>query len=201
MAEDIKEQRRETAEAIVDNPERVSEVIATLAGPSRRERQNAAAILALVAEINPEVLAPHTSAFVDALNRPEAQTRWECLDVLTILVPYESRACEKAIAGAEGALFDEGAGSLHLSAFRFLCRIGRTTPTRSMKVWPLIEEAMQCYHGDFEYQDMLASVASFAAGKINPSVKEALKERVSFDARTGKGALRRCSQQIIDILS
>ena len=157
-------------------------IVAALAGPSRRVRQNASSVLAQVAKIDPEKLAPHADEFIDALNRPEAQTRWESLDVLTELVPIDSRACDKALAGAEAAL-------------------GSTTENRSMKVWPLLDEAIQCYHGDYEYQDMLIALISFADGKIAPEVKEGLAERVKFDAEHGKGALKRRSQQIIEALS
>ncbi len=201
MADDIKEQRRKEAEALANNPEGISEMIACMEGPSRRERQHAASVFALVATSHPEILVPHISAFIDALNRPESQTRWECLDVLTALVPLDSRGCEKAIPEAEGALFDEGTGPLHLSALRFLCHIGSTTAARSLKVWPSIDEAMQCYHGDFEYQEMLSAVASFAEGSIDKSVKEELKARVSFDAQNSKGSLKKSSQHILDILS
>ena len=69
-------------------------IVAALAGPSRRVRQNASSVLAQVAKIDPEKLAPHADEFIDALNRPEAQTRWESLDVLTELVSIDSRACD-----------------------------------------------------------------------------------------------------------
>ena len=70
------------------------------------------------------MLVPQGSAFVDALNRPEAQTRWECLDILTALVDYDSRTCDKAVPGAEAALFDEESGPVRLAAMRFLCKLG-----------------------------------------------------------------------------
>ena len=168
-------------------------IVAALAGPSRRVRQ--------VAKIDPEKLAPHADEFIDALNRPEAQTRWESLDILTELVPIDSRACDKALAGAEAALFDEDNGFVRLAALRFLCALGSTTENRSQKVWPLLDEAIQCYHGDYEYQDMLIALTSFADGKIASEVKEGLAERVKFDAEHGKGALKRRSQQIIEVLS
>lgn len=201
MVENAKEQRMKIAELVEADSHVLGEMILSLEGASRRTRQNAAAVFSIVASRNPELLVEHVDSFVDALNRPESQTRWECLDVLTALIPLDSRACEKAIPGAESALFDEGSGPLHLAAMRFLCAIGATTQARSLKTWPLIDEAIQCYHGDFEYQDMLSAVTSFAEGKLDPSVKEALKDRMSFDASSGKGALKKRSQQIVDILS
>ena len=72
---------------------------------------------------------------------------------------------------------------------------------RSEKVWPLLDEAIQCYHGDYEYQDMLIALIGFSEGKIAPSVKEGLKERMAFDEEKSKGALKRRSQQIIDNLN
>ena len=60
-----------------------------------------------IAQVEPGVLAPRISDFVAALDNREAQTRWECLDALSALVPFDSRACDKAVNGAEVALFDE----------------------------------------------------------------------------------------------
>ena len=114
---------------------------------------------------------PYGTELVDALNRPEAQTRWECLDVLTGLVEFDSRVCDKAVPGAETALFDEESGPVRLAAMRFLCRLGATTENRSERVWPLIDEGIQCYHGDMEFQDMLVAVVDFSAGSLSSRVK------------------------------
>lgn len=188
------------AEQALNSQSILEENISYLSGASRRARQNAAAVLAQVSRLNPELLVPFVDEFVDALNRPEAQTRWEALDVLTALVPYDSRGCDKALSGAETALFDEDNGLLRLAAVRFLCKLGATTENRSEKIWPLLDEAIQCYHGDYEYQDMLNAIISFSEGTLSQAVKDGLKERVTFDAENSKGALQRRSQLIIDNL-
>ena len=194
------EQAKEQAQAAIKSVKVCRSLVADLSGSSRKARQDAAAALAQAAKMKPEKLTPHIDAFIDALNRPEAQTRWECLDVLTELVPLESRACDKALPEAEVALFDEENGFVRMAATRFLCRLGATTENRSEKVWPLLDEAIQCYHGNYEYQDMLIAIIGFSEGKLSKSVKKGLKERVTFDAENGKGPLQRRSQQIIDNL-
>lgn len=186
------------AEAAMSDETAFSELVEALSGASRRARQNAASVLAIIAKEAPEKLVPQGIAFVDALNRPESQTRWECLDILTILVDHDSRMCDKALAGAEAALFDEESGPVRLAAMRFLCKLGATTQNRSEKVWPLIDEALQCWHGDLEFQDMLVAVIDFSAGKLAPRVKEELLTRMKFDADNGKGALKRRAQQIVE---
>ena len=125
----IKEQRALYAQVALETPEVLNALIADLEGSSRRKRQAAASTLSVAASMKPEVLTEFSNVFVDALNRPEAQTRWECLDILTNIVGVESRLCDKAIPGAESALFDEDSGPLHLAAMRFLCRLGSTTET------------------------------------------------------------------------
>lgn len=171
-----------------------------LNGDSRRKRQNAAAALSLVAKEDAERVAQNADDFVDALDRDEARTRWECLDALTRIVPVNSRACDKAVDGAETALFDEDSGPVRLAAMRFLCRLGATTEKRSEKVWPLIDEGIQCYHGDLEFDDMLAALIDFSAGNLAPEVKAAFAERMTFDAEHGKGALKHKAQAILDNL-
>lgn len=197
MSDKAQEAAKVAASAIRDEA-KLGELTEALSGGSRCARQNAASALAIVAKEAPEMLVPQGSAFVDALNRPEAQTRWECLDILTALVDYDSRTCDKAVPGAEAALFDEESGPVRLAAMRFLCKLGATTENRSEKVWPLIDEAIQCWHGDLEFQDMLVAVVDFSAGKLALRVKEELRDRMKFDAENGKGALKRRAQQIVE---
>ena len=190
-----------SVEAAVADPAVLAQCVEALSGASRRERQQAARVVAGVAKENPELVVPYSGALVDALERPEAQTRWECLDALTQIIPLESRACDKAIPGAEAALFDEDSGPLRLAAMRFLCYLGATTEKRSEKVWPLIDEGIQCYHGDLEFQDMLLAVIDFSAGKLDPAVKTALADRMRFDSTNGKGMLKRRATQIMENVS
>lgn len=188
-------------EEAVANPEVLKGLIEALSDGSRRGRQQAAKVIAGVAAVNAELLVPYASDLVDALERPEAQTRWECLDALTQMVPLDGKACEKAVPGAEAALFDEDSGPLRLAAMRFLCKLGATTEARSAKVWSLIDEGIQCYHGDLEFQDMLLAVIDFSQGKLDGSVKEALADRMRFDSTNGKGMLKRRATQILENVS
>ncbi len=175
--------------------------IEQVASGSRRSRQKASCVISAVAKEDPEVLVPYIPTLVSVLDFDEAQTRWEVLDALTLLVPFDSRACDKAIDGAETALFDEDNGPVRLSALRFLCKLGATTENRSEKVWPLLDEAIQCYHGDLEFQDMLVAVVDFSAGKISQNVKEQLGVRMAFDAANAKGWLRKRAAQIVENVS
>lgn len=196
-ADDVKQ---EAAEAI-KSKKKLEPYIETLASGNRRERQKAASVIAAAAKEDPEAIAPYITDIIDALNRPEAQTRWEALEALTDLVDVDARNCEKALIGAETALFDEDSGPLRLSAMRFLCKYGSTTENRSDKVWPLIDEGIQCYHGDLEFQDMLIAVVDFSAGKLSPEVAKELAARMKFDADNGKGTLKKRATQIEENLA
>ena len=188
---------KQVAEAAATDSSKLADLVQALSGGSRRERQQAASAIALVARANPKAVAPFIPDLVDALNRPEAQTRWEALEALAILVHQDARSCEKAIEGAETALFDEDSGPVRLAAMRFLCSFGATTENRSEKVWPLIDEGIQCYHGDLEFQDMLGAVTDFSCGKLSTEVKQKLTDRMSFDAQNGKGGLKKRAAQIV----
>lgn len=197
LSSETPEDKKSIEEALA-NPAKLKALVEALADGSRRGRQQAAKLLAGAALESPEALVPFAAELVDALERPEAQTRWECLDALTQVVPLDSRPCDRAIPGAEAALFDEDSGPLRLAAMRFLCKLGATTEKRSEKVWPLIDEGIQCYHGDLEFQDMLLAVIDFSQGKLDGSVKSALADRMRFDAENGKGMLKRRAAQIIE---
>lgn len=172
-------------------------LIENLSGDMRRARQFSAAALSVASESRPEVLVPYIDQIVDALHRPEAQTRWECLEVLCRVVALDPAACDGALIGTEASLYDEESGPARLAAVRFLCAYGAVDSARATKVWPLLDEALQCYHGDPEFQDMLVSVITFANGNVAIEVKKALASRMKFDADNGKGPLRRRAQQIV----
>jgi hypothetical protein len=68
---------------------------------------------------------------------------------------------------------------------------------RSDRVWPLIDEAIRCYHGDAEYPAMLTGVIVLVTGGASDDVKFAAAERMLFDSENGKGLLKRRSTSIV----
>ena len=170
-----------------------------LTGPKRRHRQEASRDLAEMITQDPEMGLPIVDRLIDALNRPEAQTRWECLDALAAMAPTHPEEVAPACEGAEESLFDEDSAAVNLAAFKFLAAYGSTSVDRSDRVWPLLDEAIQCYHGDPEYREMLESLVSFAKGPISDKSREALVSRVAFDAKNGRGYIRTFSADIMEI--
>lgn len=176
-------------------------LIEELSGPSRRRRQEVAHKVALVAKSSPSLVMPYVDELVDALSRPEAQTRWEVLDALTSLAAEDADRVAGAFDGAEGSLFDDGSAMVRLNAFVFLCRYGASSPERSDEVWPLLDEAIQCFHGDAEYHDMLVALLGMAQGSASDATKAALGARVKFDSENGTGYVRSFSAEILQAIS
>ena len=140
-------------------------------------------------------------ALIEALDRPEAQTRWEALDALAALATTCPEQLGDAFEGAETALFDEITSTLRYAAFRLLCVWGATSVERSREAWPILDEAIQCYHGDLEYRDMLGCLYEFSQGEIDAEVADKLALRLKFDAENGKGSyLKARSSEICEML-
>ena len=99
------------------------------------------------------------------------------------------------------ALIDEISSTLRYAAFRLLCVWGATSVERSREAWPILDEAIQCYHGDLEYRDMLGCLYEFGQGEIDAEVAEKLALRLKFDAENGKGSyLKARSSEICEML-
>lgn len=176
------------------------ELVAKLEGTNRRLRQDASHKLAEMARQDVNLVVGIVDVFIDALALPEAQTRWECLDALSEIAVVDPEAVLDAFAGAEDSLFDDGSASVRLAAFRFLTRYGAIASECSSEAWPLISEAVQCYHGDPEYREMLLCLKEFAQGDIADDVKELLADRMTFDAKNGRGFIRAYSTEICSIV-
>ena len=167
------------------------------AAKSRRRRQEAAHEIAEIAQTAPEVFEGRVEDLIDALYRPEAQTRWEILAALASLSEFYGNEVIKAFDGAEASLFDDTSSTVRLAAFLFLTRYGATSQKHSDQAWPLLNEAIQCYHGDAEYYDMLVGTLNFAKGVVSKETKAALKERFAFDAENATGYIQKFSAEIV----
>jgi hypothetical protein len=176
----------------------LASLVEELSGGNRRRRQEASHVIATVAKTAPDELLPHMGDLVDALYRPEAQTRWEILDALSEVATMHSDAVAEAYDAAEASLFDEGSSTVRLASFRFLARYGTVSPENSDKVWPLLDEAIQCFHGDLEYRDMLVSMLEFVQGDISDQSKAELLDRIRFDSESGRGYIKTGSVEITE---
>lgn len=180
----------------------VGRLMDELSGPNRRIRQEASHALAEMASEHPEQLAGHEQdvieALVDALFRPEAQTRWESLDALRALVPAFPEAVSEAFEGAEASLLDETSSRVRIASFRLLAALGAVSPELSDKVWPLLDDAIRCYHGDPGYRDMLQALLELVQGKASEATRKALVDFISFDAESGRGYVKTFSEQIVE---
>ncbi|WP_234966788.1 hypothetical protein [Olsenella urininfantis] len=176
----------------------LAQIMGQLCGGNRRGRQDASHMIESIAKTSPKQLFAYVDDLMDALDRPEAQTRWEVLSALSEMAKVDAGRLAEAYEGAESSLFDEGSATVRLSAFRFLTSYGMGDPKRSDEVWPLLDEAVQCYHGDPEYHDMLVCLLDFARGNISEASAEALAARVSFDAENGRSYIKAFSTEIAD---
>ena len=175
------------------------QLVENLSGRDRKARQMSAHVIAELARIKPQAIVAHVPDIVDAIERPEAQTRWEALDALTSLAKVDPAAAAAGFEGAETSLFDEESGLLRMTAFRFFVTLG-CQQGWSTRVWPLLNEALQCYHGDPEFPGMLDAAVEFAQSEnVDPAVRAALAERMKFDAQSSKGALSARARQIVEI--
>ncbi len=179
----------------------LEDLTSELDGTRRRLRQEAATEIARRAkEGDPNDLFDYAGDIIDGLERPEAQTRWELLDALSEMAKIDPGCIEEAFEGAEMSLFDEDSSIVRLAAFKFLSVWGASSSDRSDRVWKILDEAVQCYHGDHEYRDMLECLRRFAEGQISDLVADSLRDRVSFDAQSGQGYIKAYSKEIIETL-
>lgn len=182
----------------LENEGVLAEVVEALSGDDRRLRQLAASAVHEVAVHDAERLKPFSEEMADALNRPESQTRWEVLGAFEKLVAVDARLVDKALDGAETALHDEESGTVRLAAFRMMTAYGATTAKRSERVWPLVSEAIRCYHGDAEFLSMLSGVYRMVCCNASDEVKSAAAEIMRFDAENAKGLLKKRAARIVE---
>lgn len=168
-----------------------------LQGGVRRNRQEASQVLARLAKEDPASVADCADALVAALEVHEAQTRWQCLEALCEIARVAPERILEGFDGAEEALFEEGSTSMRVAAFRFLTCYGMVSAPHSAKAWPIMAEALQCYHGDPEYRDMLVCLRDFAVADLDPGVRNNLVARMTFDAEHARGLVKAYATEVL----
>ena len=135
------------------------------------------------------VLKPYADELADALHRPESQTRWEVLGAFEKLVAVDARLDRPGAARRRDGAARRGVRRRAARGVPRCCaRTARRPRRRSERVWPLIDEAIRCYHGDPEFPAMLSGVVRLVSGGAADEVKIAAAERMEFDAEQRQGA-------------
>ena len=80
-ADDVKQGAQEA----LNNKKKIETYMQTLSDGSRRERQQAASVIAAMTKENPAKMSEFIGGILDALDCPAAKTRWAPLDALTAL--------------------------------------------------------------------------------------------------------------------
>jgi len=172
-------------------------LVDALSNSSRLVREYASQALFDIAQKTPEELIEYSDAFIDALYRPEAPTRYNSLAILAILAEKDMRLIDRAWDAVEECLYDEESGTVRLAAFRVFTAYGATTAPRSKKVWPLISDALRCYHGDPEFMNMLNDFITMLRGNVADEVKNEACEQFAFNAENATGLFKRKAKEII----
>lgn len=191
------EDREAIAKAALENPPIMDVLVELLGEGSRAKRQRAASALSIAASEDATAVAPFIDDVIDGLEKPEAQTRWECLNILCSFIKAGIEVPPSVLGDAEDALFDEESGIVREAAFRYYCLYGSLNEEASDKVWPNLDEAIQCHHGNAEFNDELVDLLAFAEGPVSAEVAKALAARMEFDSKNAKGTLRKRSEQIV----
>lgn len=178
----------------------IPELIEALKSTHRRERMASSHELCKRAEASAVELAKYTQDMNRALTCVEAQTRWELLGALAQVARVDVHAVARTFREAEASLFDDESSVVRLAAFRFFVIFGAQNEKNSDKAWPLIDEFIQCYHGDPEYRDILTLLVLFAKGNLSQKTRKSFIDRLSFDAESGHGYIKKFSVEIIEIL-
>lgn len=195
------EGRKEAAGAAGAHKEILEEAAEMLRGPSRKKRQQASSVLAFAAQEDVASVQPYAEDVADALNRPEDQTRWNALNALDLMGKAGTRYPDDVLEAAEDAMYDEDSGVLREAAFRFFCGYAASSSENSDKVWPRIDEAIQCYHGNQEFAQMLSVLVDLAqSDAISDDALRGLGTRMRFDAGSAKGTLGMRSRQIVEAM-
>ena len=198
-AEETAEELSPEAQAVLKSKKATNQLVSRLSSDKKSERTAAAKTVHEVSVASPESVQPHVDAMVAALDHAEPQTRWEILGALEEVARSSPKLLDKAVVPATACLHDTSSSVVRIAAFRMLAQYGGTSKRRAEQVWPLLDEALRCYHGDSEYPGMLAGLVLMVDGRAPAEVKQEAADLVEPDASHPRAAISRRARQVFSV--
>jgi hypothetical protein len=119
---------------------------------SRNIRSGAAKVVEIVAEKQPELVAPHLEKLLPALSAQEPQTRWMIIRVMGFCALLNKPAALKAIPYAQKYIATKDGLIIASSADLFLGDIGAISKIDALKIFPLLEQSMEnCFENEQDW--------------------------------------------------
>lgn len=156
---------------------------------SRHIRSGAAKVVEVVAEKQPELVAPHLGKLFPALSVHEPQTRWAIIRVMGFCAHLNKPMAQKAVVFAEKYIDAKEGLCIASSADLFLGDLGAISKKDAQKVFPLLEHSME--HLITNEQDWLME----AFYKVFPNLEKAEQEKVAKFAERWQYSPRKSTQQ------
>jgi len=110
---------------------------------SKHIRAGAAKVVEIVAEKQPELVAPHLEKLLPALSVPEPQTRWMIIRVMGFCAHLNKSVAQVAIAYAEQYIDAKEGLVIASSADLFLGDFGALSKEDARRVFPILEQSME----------------------------------------------------------
>lgn len=156
---------------------------------SRHIRSGAAKVVEIVAEKQPELVAPHLGKLFAALSVSEPQTRWMIIRVMGFCAHLNKPVAQKAIAYAEKYIDSKEGLCIASSADLFLGDLGAVSKKDAQKVFPILEQSMETAIEN--EQDWLLE----ACYKVFPNLEKTEQEVVLKFAQHWQYSTRKSTQQ------
>ncbi|MCJ7432991.1 MAG: hypothetical protein MUO77_05835 [Anaerolineales bacterium] len=156
---------------------------------SKHIRCGAAKVVEIVAEKQPELVAPHLGKLFPAFSVQEPQTRWMIIRVMGFCAHLNKPMAQKAIPYAEIYINKKEGLCIASSADLFLGDMGAISKNDAQKVFPLLEQSMD--HPVTNEQDWLLE----AFYKVFPNLEKAEQEKVVKFSERWQYSTRKSTQQ------
>jgi hypothetical protein len=110
---------------------------------SRNIRSGAAKVVEIVAEKQPELVAPHLEKLIPALSVQEPQTRWMIIRVMGFCARINKQVALQALPYAQKYIETKDGLIIASSADLFLGDMGAISKNDALIVFPLLEQSME----------------------------------------------------------
>jgi hypothetical protein len=119
---------------------------------SRNIRSGAAKVVEIVAEKQPELVAPHLEKLIPALSVQEPQTRWMIIRVMGFCARINKQVALQALLYAQKYIETKDGLIIASSADLFLGEIGVISKNDALIVFPFLEQSMEnCFENEQDW--------------------------------------------------
>ena len=188
------ESNRKVVGMCLENPDLIDEIADGLKSDDAGMLGDCAEVMTMVAEVDPDLVAPYARLLPPLLEHPKARVRWESMHALSLIAGIEPKLIEKILLKIDHIIHNDKSVIAKDCAVRAVSNYAGTGKKAAKKAYPILMRSIPVRDNRHAHHAIKGLIE---IARLMPETREEL-ERVGMEFMDVKrGVLRKAARELL----